>query len=275
MVQTQERNFSMSQHHKALPLPSLRFVPEAAIRSLAGGSLFYPGSGDDITEPLLCFFCYIGTFWFVDATYLSPDHPDLALHIEHERHTPLNPFQFIGTVDTPLPITHWKLSLAPMNSLGIRYPNAGALGERYRDRNTGIKFTTHKVRANPWDVLQSLEQISVIFYRDVFSPQKHALPWSGEDAGRRPEGQTGALPDVLPKLVDGGLVVTDGLGCDGLENPYRELARFLGKQEISGQDAMSQAKPFSDEQGRVFSCIGYCSPIIGPTLIWKVTQPLT
>jgi hypothetical protein len=75
--------------------------------------------------------------------------------------------------------------------------------------------------------------------------------------------------------VDGGLVVTDGLGCDGLENPYRELARFLGKQEISGQDAMSQAKPFSDEQGRVFSCIGYCSPIIGPTLIWKVTQPLT
>jgi hypothetical protein len=78
---------------------------------------------------------------------------------------------------------------------------------------------------------------------------------------------------VLDKLVDGGLIVTDGSMCDAGTNPYREFQTLSGQEMVSAEEAVRSVSAFSDDEGREFQCIGCLGQDHhghGPTMIWQV-----
>jgi hypothetical protein len=86
------------------------------------------------------------------------------------------------------------------------------------------------------------------------------------------------LPKILDALPNGGLIVTDaslGYSYDlpmKETNQYYPLHEFRSKRGFSCEEAYTRAKPFEDDKGRRFRCIGYAGMSNGPTLVWQVTK---
>lgn len=140
--------------------------------------------------------------------------------------------------------------------------------ETYRHRATGALFCVHRRRGYSVSGFRKESfTLGVFFYRGD-SHEGSSTPWLSVRRVRRSEG---FIFDVLNKLVDGGLIVTDGSRCEGSGNPYTALRRFL-MTDADGPAAMREAEPFTDVQGRTFRCIGWAGRRNGPTLVWQVTQ---
>lgn len=75
------------------------------------------------------------------------------------------------------------------------------------------------------------------------------------------------LEPVIKRLVNGGLIVTDG-SC-GKE--YPGFCRFHEQQEMDGLEAVAQSQAFTDN-GVQFKCVGFAGMRYGPTLIWQVMK---
>jgi hypothetical protein len=83
------------------------------------------------------------------------------------------------------------------------------------------------------------------------------------------------LDEVCNKLIDGGLIVSDGSdGCPSHRKSvgiYKELWKYQQK-EVSQcpEELIKDMKSFTDREGRRFSCIGYAGRKYEPTMIWQV-----
>ena len=93
-----------------------------------------------------------------------------------------------------------------------------------------------------------------------------AYPWIGE---------------ILKKLINGGLLVTDGSN-HGKYPPeryrYHELVKYRANPELSGpQEDLGRSFDFkasADSHSAFrFECVGYVGMRNGPTFVWKVTNP--
>jgi hypothetical protein len=80
------------------------------------------------------------------------------------------------------------------------------------------------------------------------------------------------IHEVLDKLIDGGLIVTDGSMCKGGHNPHREFRRLHCNRAISAEAAVASVHSFQDDSGRTFRCVGCLGQHYHywPTLIWQV-----
>jgi hypothetical protein len=248
---------------KTIPAQAARskpdhYIPEDVLRHLEGTALFYPHSMRDLLVPVTMFAPWISDFWFVDIGYFGPEHPADKADYAFASSTLFQPVRF--TLDGP-----------PVDPFGR---TAGDIEpcvrtETYLHNATGKEFRVHRRRGYSVSGFRKERfKLGVFFYRGD-SDEGSSTPWL---AVRNAARGTGFIFEVLDRLVDGGLMVVDGSRCTGRNNPYVELKRFFWT-DTPGRDAMRQAQPFVDPQGRAFRCVGHAGPRNGPTLAWQVTQP--
>ena len=243
--------------------PSRLVLTEDVLPALTGTTLFYPCAGSDWRPVVPLFVPHITTFWFVDTCY---DKDSFVR--QHQGKWP---------------------SLMPIGAPSIRDINLGQeqidgdskyhncrpfiRTEQYRHRDSSRTITVNWCMRRGPTALRALEEpVGVFFYR-------------GDSRGEGGSGtrwlalKRGQLFDVLTKLVDGGLIVTDG--SNGVSTSrsknrvYRGLAKFHLDSQISPLDAMRQSDDFTDREGRQFACVGCIDPSRdwdkGPVLVWRVT----
>ena len=232
--------------------------------------LFYPCSGPDWLEPIQRFTPHIREFWFVDPDYfknhrLSPNATQSVSSGKYRPKALLRDHPEFTHIDSRIEgdlTAKEETRTNPKN--GHQYPFyiPCTVAERYRDSKTGHEFIVHRHRGDGQHAIGRLTTpLGVFFHR-------------GDNGPGGGEGASGAhwlsrewLTPVLDRLVDGGLIVTDG-SC-GIE--YPELSKH--HQSKLGEAAVEATVPFTDNDGRAFKCIGYAGERYGPTLIWQVNKP--
>lgn len=242
-----------------------------ALKPLANFPLFYPCSGNDLTAPIKTFFPYIKEFWFVDVGYFPDGNyenvaPVLNVTYGYELMTVVSRLASIEE-------SEWKND--------SRYQKCPPLvrTESYRHTATGEIFTVHRHRrTGPSALRTEVGALGIFYYRGDSTEGGRKTHWLTIQKWNHPPSQLKTLSkgclifEVLDKLVNGGLLVTDGSMCEGENNSYKELRRFRSNHNI-GKQAVEQVEAFTDPMNRKFRCIGYAGESKGPTLIWQVSKP--
>lgn len=239
--------------------------------NLGDGVLFYPGAGSDWQTPVCLFRHLIKNFRFIDECYDKP--------------------KFLPEVNQGGRETDLRIALS--SRLVWSFQDSHSIEIEWQ-REDGLR------------ALRSLDRsIGIFFYRGD-SSEGSDLWWlfhdDGSQVGRRagksqrlrrdPEKMVdanepfGLFHEVLDRLVDGGLIVTDGSKGDGDGyitrdgNPfaYPALSDFLGQRKISPEEAMRESKSFTGPLGHSIQCVGCLDRIHsndkGPTLIWQIRKPV-
>lgn len=235
---------------------------------IENSTLFYPCSGNDLLTPIQLFSPFVTDFWFVDRGYFSPGHQDTkhdGLDAPADKQIPIltenKDYELIEiTIVGPASWDRYKRDIEPC-----------ILTETYKHIPSKKQVKIHRRRGYGFSAFhKEIRSLGVFFYR-------------GDSQG---EGGSGNLwlasdhiSEVCDKLVDGGLIVTDGsqLGRWGKSsklNTYHKFAQYHGgtpKPKIPDEFVQS-VKPFTDKEGRLFTCVGYAGQRYGPTLIWQMKK---
>ncbi len=223
-----------------------------ALEAIEDSTLFYPCSGEDWREPLKFFGPWCSDFWFVD----NEDFMRQPLEVP--------PAVF-------LPERH-ELVIPDGDSKNE---------ERYDDQRPSFPTATYchresarviRVHWYPQDGQSALEtqidRLGVFFYRgDGGSEGGSGIEWLTSPH------QPDLVHKVLEKLIDRGLIVTDGSNCGGGDhNPYRQLRGLRENRTITAENAVKNSSGFQDDEGRSFYCIGCLGQYrgYGPTMVWQV-----
>lgn len=222
------------------------------LEPLKDTTLFYPCSGSDCRTPVNIFAPFVNKFLFVDIKYFT----EKSAREEQSLLARSDGYEFLESQIMGKPIARME---SRHDENGNEYPwiEPCLLVEKYRHLESGRVVHIHRRRGFGQKVLESeISQIGVFFYR-------------GDSPG---EGGSGTrwlskrwLEKFLPRIKDGGLIVTDG----SMSDP-KQFKRFQKNCDI-GCKAVEKSRPFT-KYGRYFECIGYAGMRYGPTLIWKVTS---
>ncbi len=230
--------------------------------------LFYPSSGRDWAAPVGLFLPYVSSFWFVDIGYREDVGAPLirALSRRHD----LKGDPQVDAIEGTAPYVGTNARYGP------EQPFVKTAGFARRDSGTG--FEIHWCGHDGPDTLQRLpEPLGIFFYRgDGDGEGGSSIPWLSESPGGL-KGHPGEILEVLDRLIDGGLLVTDGGNTFDERGPgsYEELGRFFLEREQDPAVAHREVRPFSDGCARSFRCIGYLESDgfgKGPTLVWQVRK---
>ena len=235
------------------------------LERLEGTALFYPCSVDDLRSPIGLFVPALRDFWFVDIGYFvngRSAHRARPVLAADERYT------LLSVEGTGLETAEKELRADERTGKAYEWLEPGVLTERYLHRASGQLVSVHRRRGfGPSALRKEIGNLGVFFYRgDSLGEGGSGTLWLSVH-----HSNVRLIEEVLAKLVDGGLIVTDGSNCHGSQNPYAELGRF--HRQAIGREAVRLARPFADPQGRRLECIGYAGRRYGPTLVWQVTRP--
>ena len=250
----------------------LSINPEA-LSCVEGTSLFYPCSGDDVAVPVRIFSPFVTDFWFVDKGYFVPGNQDTrhsGLDKSADKQPPVlkdnHDYQLIGkNIDGPPAADVGRRREA---GSGREYTDIKPciLTESYRHIPSGRTVNIHRRRGFGFSTLRGnliASSLGVFFYR-------------GDSPG---EGGSGDLwlirehlDEVCNKLVNGGLIVTDGSNHG--RSDHTEHEELWNHRNASGsvEEIMKSAQQFTDRGGRSFTCVGYAGKRYGHTLIWQVKK---
>lgn len=240
-------------------------VAANALEPIKGSTLFYPCSGNDLSSPLAVFGPYCVDFWFVDIGYFRGPSPLQVRPV-------LSRSQGYELVDVKvrsadLPREEWRHDPKYDN----RQPEI--LTETYSQIESGRQINVHRHRRRgPSALRKEIGQLGVFFYRgDSPGESGSGTLWLTHRRSRR---RRWLMDEVLEKLVDGGLIVTDGSQCFGKKNPYRELRRLHRNDSITSEEAVAAAESFVDLHGRTFQCVGCLGQHshYGPTMVWQMRR---
>lgn len=245
-----------------------RFLGKGAMLAIAGTALFYPCSGNDIEVPIRLFSPHVTEFWFVDRGYFTPGHQDTKQYGFDRPADEVAPvlvqdadYQLLGTNIEGQP--YWRLSSRDIEPC--------ILTETYRHLPSGRTIQIKRRRGYGFSAFRNdIRQIGVFFYR-------------GDSQGEGGSGNLWLKPDhineICAKLIDGGLLVTDGSQQSKWTKPapnseYWPLAQFHGgrPRPKDPEEILRGTRPFTDSKGRTFTCVGYAGERYGPTLIWRVAR---
>jgi hypothetical protein len=224
------------------------------LERLAGTPLFYPCSGDDLRAPIDLFAPAIRDFWFVDIGYFvhgRSAHRARRVLAADQRYM-LRSVEVTGP-ETP----EMEVRADERTGKAYEWLEPGGLTERYLHWTSDQLVSVHRRRGfGPSALRKEIGNLGVFFYRgDSLGEGGSGTLWLSVH-----HSNVHLIEEVLAKLVDGGLIVTDGSNCHGSQNPYAELGRF--HRQAIGREAVRLARPFADPQGRRFECIGYVCIII-------------
>lgn len=231
-------------------------------------TLFYPCAGADFGLPFKVFAPICKEFWFVDTGYFARTSPD----DEPPAFGSLGGYRLLEsrTHYPDLDESDWNKD----RKYGCKKPPIRT--ETYQEVQTGRIVVVHRHRRRgPSALRKQVDRIGVFFYRGDSDEGGSATQWLTEYRSDGPSRRRRRLIyEVLDKLIDNGLLVTDGSMCKGGSNPYRELRNHAGNDKITCEEAVNTATCFSDNTGRRFTCIGCLGHHhhYGPTLIWQVTK---
>lgn len=266
------------------------FIRRSALEQIDGSRLFYPCSNLDLDTPLALFTPFVSEFVFVDIIfgreeYLRPREPedpdrlDLAAPM-------VDIFPRMKAAFTPLASELAGPARATLQKVveryvrryrsleSVEYPELepATMTETYRHRHSrrhirivrrrGFGFTTFR---------KYIDSIGVFFYRgDSLGEGGSGNLWLARDH----------LLEILSKLRNGGLIVTDGTNHGRGEEyhhgswdnrDYRSLWALTNSNAVESPDPLPE--PFVDRLGNRFECVGYAGRGYGPTLIWQVWKP--
>lgn len=214
-----------------------------------GGVLYYPCCGTDVAEPLQLFGDRISTFHFSELRVraIPTKRIDDWRIVHHE------------AVD----VGCRKISHGPMHN--IERTRQVRVGRRHAI--TGQRGTrTIQIIWHEYDAVQAFEEIdsiAVFFFRG--------------DCPHEGEGSSGVLwlreplfGKVLDKLLDGGLIVTDG--SNGYHPKTNHDHAPLWRDWNAKPMANSSPPSNFDYANRRFRCVGSVGHRYGPTYIWQVAK---
>lgn len=237
--------------------------------------LFYPCSGKDLKAPIETFALYIKEFWFVDKYYFEDREPEKerpALALE-------DGYKLLNVAFRKIDDSVWE---GRKNVYEAHYEVCPRVvrTETYQHLTSGSIITVHRHRrTGPSALRTEIDQLGIFYYRGDSGEGGSGTEWltickwPGAKEQKKIVEKDALIFKVLDKLVDGGLLVTDGSMCKDEPHPYWELQRFHMNQEVR-TNAVDLAQPFTAPTGREFRCIGYAGEHgKGPTLIWQVSRP--
>jgi hypothetical protein len=238
------------------------------LERINNSKLFYTCSGNDLKIPIELFSPYVTDFWFVDKGYFSRGHDytkDYGLDV------PADKQRSVLDADRQYKLLNTKIN-GPYNwPPDDKHITPCILSETYRHIQSNREVTIHRRRGYGFFAFRNekeIDKLGVFFYR-------------GDSSGEGGSGNLWLKPEhldkVCNKLIDGGLIVSDGSdGCpwhrkSRKSNIYKELWKYCQK-EVSQcpEELIKDMKSFTDHEGRRFSCIGYAGRKNGPTMIWQV-----
>lgn len=236
---------------------------------ISGSTLFYPCSGHDLFVPIRLFSPWVSDFMFVDRGYFTPGSGDTRNYgfdvpadripplLEKEPGYRLLDKQIRGPASWPT---------------GYRDIEPCLLTETYLHIETGRKIHIKRRRGYGFSAFRKeIHSVGVFFYR-------------GDSPGEGGSGNiwmgTEHVYEICEKLIDGGLIVTDGSQARGSEYKYlggfawAERKKLKKKRPIPPEDYVKDKKSFFDKSGRRFECIGRVGDRAGYTLLWQVSRPV-
>ncbi len=110
----------------------------------------------------------------------------------------------------------------------------------------------------------------------MITPSLGIFFYRGDSLGEGGSGNLWLIPDhldeVCDKLINGGLIVTDGSNHGSYG--HTEYEELWNQSNASGsmEEIIKSAKRFMDKRGRSFTCVGYAGKRYGHTLIWQVKK---
>ena len=229
------------------------------LNSVNNSTLFYPCSGNDLSVPIELFAPFITDFWFVDRGYFTPGHQDtkryqldLPADVIKPTIKDSNLYKFIDKT----------IVGRPSGTSTVRTIKPCVLTEQYLHLPTGLEFRIHRRRGYGFcGFRKEIRSLGVFFYR-------------GDSMGEGGSGNLWLNPkhlnNICDKLIDGGLIVTDGSNHGKDRNGSILGENYWAKHPIPGKEAMDCSRSFTDDMGRQFNCVGYAGNGYGPTLIWQV-----
>ncbi len=248
--------FSITSYYPFMPLSDLKIL-----QAVEGTTLFYPHSARDFLLPVELFAPYVKDFWFADWGYFGADDPaDTAGSLFGV----VNGLKFLGAEVTGPPV-------AIMEQQPHRFLVPCVRSESYQHIRSGQVIRIHRRRGFSTPTFHQLKSIGVFFYRRD-SSEGSSTAWLAAPNYSPNKRQRWLVHEVVDKLVNKGLIVTDGSRCDGEHNPYKGFRQFR-LNNIIGPEAVREAEPFEDDEGRRFECVGYAGRGNGPVLIWQVSKP--
>ena len=229
-------------------------------------NLFYPSSGKDRSVPLRLFAPYVTDFWFVDKRYFTAGHDAPA-----DKQRPL-----LGKSED-YQLEDQAITGPPSWSRFDQDIEPCLLTETYRHRTSGRVIRIHRRRGYGFSALRresALSRLAIFFYR-------------GDSLGEGGSGNLWLAPDhladVLARLEDGGLIVTDGSNMGRRTSEYQPLIALRRytqayfkehgiEDQAIGRTLVELAQPFRNQAGKYFECVGFAGFRYGPTMIWRVTN---
>lgn len=244
------------------------YLEPQALEGVADTALFYPCSGNDLMTPIRLFSPFVTDFWFVDRGYFSPGHQDTK---RYGFDAPADQAKPVLAGDADYDLVGTSIRGQPEWPWTVREIEPCTLTETYRHLPTGRRIKVRRRRGYGFSAFrQEIRQIGVFFYR-------------GDSPGEGGSGNLWLSPkhinEICSKLIDGGLLVTDGSQqTQGRRfssgGGYRLLAKYHGgrPRPDNPEELVRTTESFMDPKGRTFSCIGYAGERYGPTLAWKVQK---
>ncbi len=238
-------------------------IPQNILEHIEGTSLYYPCSLRDTLSAVKLFAPYINDFLFVDKCYFSgysllkiPTPKELPGYrlISRRRKGPVRA-EMTEKYDEVK--KEYYLDLEPC-----------IVTETYIHEQTGktIKFRL-KRGFGEYTLRNSENKYGVFYYRgDTVNEGGSGITWLNKKR----------LSNICSKLIDGGLIVTDGSNRGRRKDKHNQFWKyhFPRKNDIlpNPEEMISSMEPFKDKAGRTFTCVGYAGERYGPTFIWQVFQ---
>jgi len=227
----------------------MSFIESDALEALRGSALYYPSAGDDYKEPLDIFMPVIGEFWFVDITYFTRQSANnVPPLLSNSASVEFESFESAGP---PIASVESRVDVR-----GMSYPflEPCTRSEFYVHRKTNSRITVNRRRGFGQRSISLVPDIGVFFHRGD-SP--------GESGSNVRWLSNRWVGEILSRLREGGLIVTDG----SLAHVHK--LRQIQRSDLSPEQAFANATPF-ERWGYRWTCLGWAGRRYGPTLIWKL-----
>lgn len=240
------------------------------------GPLFYPCAGNDTYFPITLFLDSISEFHFVDIAYV-PRLPRLECGVTgyNEEHTRT----WLSNKIIPRDIVSEAVAFEPFDD-EINHETIIKL-QRRGINPIGHKGTAGKIYKQVWHL--ALDNRKVEIYRHLqdglatFSMIDNIAVFflrrdsEGEGGSGQRWFQKSIFEYILDKLLDNGLIVTDGSGLDYLISDSAEWRSLWANSNKTIRDTYKEPDDFVYNNRR-FKCLGQCGFGYGPVYVWQVTK---
>lgn len=239
---------------------AIEFLTAEMQHNLQGTCLFYPCSGNDLVAPITLFAPAIKSFWFADVGYFPKQGSATTAKPSLDAS---NGFELLSAHvrDKLIPESDW------IKDPKYRGVEPCTRTEIYTHLNSGEEINVHRTRRRGPTALRTLaEPLGVFFYRGDSDEGGSGTLWLTVTRGHNK-----LFLEVLARLVDRGLIATDGSLCITYStNRYRAFATVARRWDAT--NTRVRASSFYDAEHRRFDVLAHVGTHYGRhTLLWQVS----